>query len=82
MPSIRERTTKRGPSYFQVLFRHNKRQCSERFDTLDEAERWQSVLNLYGPAEALNFIYTEAEKADDARRCRISTTPSPRSSMP
>ncbi|MFX0573041.1 tyrosine-type recombinase/integrase [Nocardia nepalensis] len=61
MSSIRERTTKRGPSYFQVLFRHNKRQCSERFDTLDEAERWQSVLHLYGPIEALKFLYAEAE---------------------
>ncbi|WP_405159473.1 M12 family metallopeptidase [Nocardia sp. NBC_01499] len=66
MSSIRERTTKRGPSYFQVLYRHNKRQCSERFDTLDEAERWQSVLGLYGPVEALNFLYTEAENTDAA----------------
>ncbi|KZM68556.1 tyrosine-type recombinase/integrase [Nocardia terpenica] len=65
MASIRERTRRDGSSYYQILYRYQGCQPSEKFDTRPEAERWLAVLNRVGVVEWLRMLYsTDTEPAD------------------
>lgn len=59
MASMRERTTKRGETTFQVLYRHNGKQASQTFVDEESALRFKSLVELLGAGKALETLESE-----------------------
>ena len=53
MASMRPRTRKDGSVFWEVLFRHDGRQRSLSFETAEHGQRFRDLVDLIGPAKAL-----------------------------